>query len=67
MITNYLTAKEVAEVAGLQYKTLWTYLKRDTLPTPDVHIGNKPLWNKETIDHWLATRKTKAKSTDSSE
>lgn len=58
MITGYLTAKEVADVAGLQYKTLWTYLKRNTLPTPDTYIGNKPLWKQKTIDSWMSERKT---------
>ena len=58
MITGYLTAQEVADVAGLQYKTLWTYLKRDTLPAPDTYIGNKPLWKQKTIDSWMSERKT---------
>lgn len=53
---DLLTAKEVAEFAGLHYKTLWTYLKRDTLPKPDLYIGNKPLWNKSTIELWESTR-----------
>lgn len=58
MITEYLTAKEVADIAGLQYKTLWTYRKRNTLPEPDVYLGNKPLWTRQTIDSWMAERKT---------
>jgi predicted DNA-binding transcriptional regulator AlpA len=58
MITGYLTAQEVADTAGLQYKTLWTYLKRGTLPAPDTYVGNKPLWKTESIDLWLSERKT---------
>lgn len=57
-INDYMTAKQVAEHAGLQYKSLWTYLKRGTLPTADLFVGNKPLWNKSTIDQWMSERRT---------
>jgi predicted DNA-binding transcriptional regulator AlpA len=59
-LRDLLTGKEVAESAGLRYKTLWTYKKRNTLPEPDIYIGNKPLWKRETIAEWLSTRRTRA-------
>ena len=60
MLNNYLTAKEVADTAGLKYNTLWQYRKRSTLPEPDMYLGNKPLWEKHTIDTWMSTRRVRA-------
>lgn len=57
MITDYITAKELADSAGLQYKTLWTYRKRGILPEPEFYVGNKPLWSKSTIDQWMSDRR----------
>jgi len=63
---DYLTGQEVADTAGLKYKTLWTYLKRNTLPEPDLYLGNKPLWKRSTIDQWNSTRSKKLSRSDSS-
>ena len=49
---GYMTAKEVAEFAGLPYRHLWTYQKRGILPPADFHIGNKPIWLKNTLNEW---------------
>jgi len=53
---NYMTSKEVAEFAGLPYRHLWTYQKRGTLPPADFHLGNKPIWLKETLSEWKSTK-----------
>jgi hypothetical protein len=47
-----MTAKEVAEFAGLPYRHLWTYQKRGILPPADMHVGNKPLWLKQSLNEW---------------
>jgi predicted DNA-binding transcriptional regulator AlpA len=49
---NLLTAKDVASHAGLPYRQLWTYQSRGILPQADLHIGNKPLWYRSTIETW---------------
>lgn len=56
---EWLTGADVASIAGLKYKTLWTYRKRGTLPQPDQYIGNKPLWNRSTIEQWNSERITR--------
>lgn len=53
---NYMTSKEVAEFAGLPYRHLWTYQKRGILPQADFHIGNKPIWLKETMVNWKSNK-----------
>lgn len=58
-LNDLLTGEQVASIAGLKYKTLWTYRKRNTLPEPDIYLGNKPLWKKETIAEWSSTRRTR--------
>lgn len=60
MNTEYMTAKDLAEFAGLPYKHLWTYRKRGILPMPDTYIGNKPLWLRTSVLEW----DTKRKATD---
>jgi hypothetical protein len=47
---EWMTAKEVAEFAGMPYPHLWTYRKRGILPMPDMYIGSTPLWKKEAIE-----------------
>ena len=59
-LKNYMTAKEVADTAGLQYRTLWQYRKRNTLPEPDTYLAEKPLWERKTIEKWLQTRRVRA-------
>jgi len=53
---SYMTSKEVAEFAGLPYKHLWTYQKRGILPPADFHLGNKPIWLKETLYDWKSIK-----------
>jgi predicted DNA-binding transcriptional regulator AlpA len=60
VLNQYMTAQQVADTAGLKYHTLWMYRRRNTLPEPDLYLGNKPLWEKQTIDQWLATRRVRA-------
>lgn len=55
-LNQLLTAKEVAELTGYPYQQLWTYLKRGTLPPADHRVGNKPVWEKQTIDQWVENR-----------
>ena len=49
-MNEWLTAKELADYVGMPYPNLWTYQKRGILPTPDLHLGNKPLWKRSTIE-----------------
>jgi predicted DNA-binding transcriptional regulator AlpA len=55
-MNEYMTAKEVAEFAGLPYRHLWTYQKRGILPQADFHLGNKPLWLKQSLEEWKNTK-----------
>lgn len=51
-LNDWMTAREVAEYAGINYPNLWTYRKRGILPMPDMYVGNKPLWSKSLIESW---------------
>jgi predicted DNA-binding transcriptional regulator AlpA len=59
---DYLTTKQVAELLGVQPKTVRQYLwrERDNFPEPDERVGPLPLWKKETIEKW---RKQRASAT----
>lgn len=68
MATEYLDLKAIADLAGVDRKSLQTYHKRATanravgdprpgdLPPEDIRLGQTPGWERETIEHWLATR-----------
>jgi len=49
-LREWLTTHELADYANMPYPNLWTYLKRGILPTPDMYVGNKPLWKRSTIE-----------------
>jgi predicted site-specific integrase-resolvase len=51
-LNDWMTAREVADYAGINYPNLWTYRKRGILPMPDMYVGNKPLWSKSLIESW---------------
>lgn len=58
---GYLTTKQVAELLGVQPKTVRQYLWRDEeFPEPDERAGPLPLWKKESITRW---RKNRASTT----
>lgn len=60
-MSEWYTAKELAEHANIAYPNLWTYRKRGILPMPDMYIGNKPLWSQTLISQWDEARESKAK------
>jgi hypothetical protein len=66
-LSQWLTAKELAEYAGLPYRHLWTYRSRGILPMPDMYIGNKPLWSRTLIDSWDFKTQTIDKVSDGGE
>jgi len=53
---KWLTNKDIVELTGLKYKTLYKYRARAVMPTPDIYIGNKPLWRNTTIEDWVSKR-----------
>lgn len=56
---GYLTTKDVAELLGVQPKSVRQYRWRDEeFPAPDEHAGPMPLWKEETIERWRKNRKS---------
>lgn len=57
---GYLTTKQVAELLGVQPKTVRQYLwrERDNFPEPDDRAGPLPLWKEATIEKWRQDRKS---------
>lgn len=55
--TNLITTHQVADLTGMKYRHIWTYMKRGVMPTPTMYIGNKPLWDKTVVEEWAASRR----------
>jgi predicted site-specific integrase-resolvase len=53
---GYLDPQAVAERAGVNRETIHRYKVRGDIPPPDEYAGRTPLWRKETIATWLASR-----------
>jgi predicted DNA-binding transcriptional regulator AlpA len=55
-----LSRRDVAELMGLGIETIKTHRARGNMPDADYVIDDKPLWRRETIDQWIATRRKQA-------
>ncbi len=69
MAEIYLTAQDIAKMAGLSTLTIASYIRDGRLPEPDIWLGaltERPLrgWKKETIEHWLKNRPGRGARTD---
>ncbi len=52
-----LSRRDVAELMGLSVETIKTHRAHGAMPDPDYIVDQKPLWRRDTIDQWIATRK----------
>jgi predicted DNA-binding transcriptional regulator AlpA len=57
-LKDWLTRTDIANLTGLKINTIDKYQRRNTLPEPEQYIGRTPVWKKQTIDEWIAFRKT---------
>jgi predicted DNA-binding transcriptional regulator AlpA len=55
-----LSRRDVAELLGLNVETIKYHRAGGTMPDPDLVIDDKPLWRRDTIDQWIATRRKQA-------
>ena len=55
-----LSRRDVAELLGLNVETIKYHRGRSSMPEPDYVIDQKPLWRRDTIDQWIATRRNQA-------
>jgi predicted DNA-binding transcriptional regulator AlpA len=56
MSNNQLTIADVADLAGVDRRSIDRYLHRGSMPVADGYLGRTPWWHRHTIEHWLATR-----------
>lgn len=55
-VQELLTVQEVADLLGVECSTVRAYAARGQMPDPDRRYGRTPLWARETITDWMATR-----------
>lgn len=56
-LSDLLTAAQVGELAGIQTATVHQHHWRHTMPEPALVIAGRPLWLRETVEQWIATRR----------
>lgn len=54
---DILDLKGASALTGVKASTLSIYHRRGDMPAPDVRKGQAPLWHRETIEAWDATRR----------
>ena len=59
-VSVLLSRRDVAKLLGLNVETIKYHRAGGTMPDPDLVIDQKPLWRRDTIDEWIATRKKDA-------
>ena len=55
-----LSRRDIADLMGLNVETIKYHRAGGSMPDPDYVVDRKPLWRRETIDQWIATRKKEA-------
>ena len=53
MNKRYLTHREVCEILGVHYRTLYRWRKSGYFPKPG-YIGRQPVYSPEVVDDWIA-------------
>ena len=53
-----LTITDFARLAGLKPATIRQFRWRGIIPAPDGYLERVPWWRPETVETWLATRRT---------
>lgn len=56
-----LTIDDVAHLAGVDYRSIQTYIARGSVPMPPLRVGTTPAWPRPVIEHWLATRRRRGR------
>lgn len=53
-----MTAEQVAKLTGIATRSVSIYhtVEPKRMPAPDIYLGRTPLWWRETIEEWDATR-----------
>lgn len=58
-IVEAMTLADVAEYSGVKLETLRVYHKQNQggLPEPKAVLARRPVWERATIDEWMANRR----------
>jgi predicted DNA-binding transcriptional regulator AlpA len=63
-VTDQLTAKEAAALAGVQPSTWDAYITRGRAPKADGRLGNQRWWYRATVEQWMRDRPGRGARTD---
>jgi hypothetical protein len=64
LVIRYLSLREFADLAELEFDTMKAYRQRGLLPPEDAQIGRNRGWKRSTADHWTKNRLGRGARTD---
>ncbi|GAB3214295.1 helix-turn-helix transcriptional regulator [Marinactinospora thermotolerans] len=56
MTDDLMSTQDIADRLGVKVSTVRQYKLRGDLPAPLRTIGRSPVWRRETIEAWIASR-----------
>lgn len=59
MPDDILGVHELAELAGIDRRTMSAYVSRGQCPEPDYRLQCGPIWKRETATAWVTKRRTR--------
>ncbi|MGB3724442.1 MAG: AlpA family phage regulatory protein [Glaciecola sp.] len=59
---QYIRAKEIAKLLGVNESTIWRWRKKKKFPEPFNLGPNTVVWSKSSIEKWVNSRSKDAKS-----
>jgi len=59
--SDILGVGDVANLVGIDRTTVWSHLKRGTIPEPTWYVSGRPLWHRKTIVAWMISRKRRGR------
>ncbi|MBY8291487.1 AlpA family phage regulatory protein [Vibrio fluvialis] len=53
---QYVRAKEIAKLLGVNQSTIWRWRKQNRFPAPTYAGPNTVLWSRSEIDEWIKSQ-----------
>ena len=50
----YISVKKVAEIVGVNERTIWRWVREGDFPSPSIQTGGATRWDERAVRDWCA-------------